>query len=441
VNRTDTISRILSVYCLALLAFWVVVPEIRRLIDWRLGAFHASQALALIPLLAMGVFALATAFRGLADASRKLLFLAWIWIGAFTYACAVGLLVGRGGSAAYDFLQFVAPMFVALWLSASAEPRSRIFRRLSAVVLAMAVGVSAYGLVQFAALPPWDVYWMQHVTTVTHMASIGKPHPFEVRVFSVLNSPEPCGAFLAVAIALNLYRLSEKHFLPLAGLVLSVITLALTLVRSAWIGLIVAIAIYVIFCSKPARAISAVLGCSLLLAGFFTFASPWLAEQAGQDSFAQRVQTFANLENDTSAEQRTQSTEELISDAVAYPIGEGLGLIGTAAQLTSFTQSINSIDGGLQARLVEMGFAGFLGYVATVLLAFAFVLSRWWEARRCGDHTGKEAMSALLAAQAALIILDFSIDSHVSLSGVLFWLTVGIALARRARPDQPVRSS
>ena len=282
-NRSNTTSRVLSAYSVALLIFWVVVPELRRLIDWRLG-FHASQALALAPLLAMGVFAFATTFRGRLDVSRKMLVLAWIWLGAFAYAFAVGWLVGRGASAVYDFVQFFAPMFIAFWLAAGAEPPSRAFRRLSTVVLAIAVGVSAYGLLQFVALPPWDAYWMQQVISVTHMASIGKPHSFEVRVFSVLNSPEPCGAFLAVAIALNLYRLTEKRILPLAGLVLCVITLALTLVRSAWIGLIVAIAVYAISSSRPARAVSAVIVCCIVLASLFAFVSPWIAEQAGQDA-------------------------------------------------------------------------------------------------------------------------------------------------------------
>jgi putative inorganic carbon (hco3(-)) transporter len=434
-ERTETTSRTLSVFCVALLVFWVVVPELRRLLDWRFG-FHASQALVLVPLLSMGVFAFATTFRGTLDVSRKMLVLAWIWLGAFGYAFAVGWLVGRGNSAVYDFLQFFAPMFIALWLARGDESPSRAFTRLSTVILVIAVGVSAYGLWQFVALPPWDAYWMQQVVSVMHMASIGKAQPFEVRVFSVLNSPEPCGAFLALAVALNLYRLTEKRILPLAALLSCVIALALTLVRSAWIGLFVAIVVYAIFSARPGRAVTAILACAALVVGFFAFASPWIAEQAGRDIIGQRVQTFANLQNDSSAQQRSATTEELVSAAIAYPIGEGLGMMGTATQLSSLTQATNAIggDGGLQARLVEMGFTGFVGYVAVVLLAFAFVLQRWWEARRSGDHRESEIMSVLLAVQASLIVLDLSVDSHVNLTGALFWLTVGIALSPGAVP-------
>lgn len=435
VVRPVTTTRAAWVYCIALLAFWVFDSEVRRVLDWRSG-FHASQVLGVVPLLAIGAFAVATTFRGRLDVSRRMLVLAWIWLGAFSYAFAVGWLIGRGASALYDFLQFVAPMFIAIWLAASKETTERAFRRIAAVMLALAVAVSAYGLVQFVLLPPWDASWMRSVMTVGAMASIGRPHPFEVRVFSVLNSPEPCGAFLALAIAFNLYRLNERRLIPLAGMGLCIVALALTLVRSAWIAVIVALVVYVAFSPRPRRALGAGFATAVAVAAFLAFVSPWIAERAGRDVVAQRVQTFANLGSDSSARARIASTEDLLDAAVAYPIGEGLGMIGTASQLSSVTQSVNSIDGGLQARLVEMGFAGFLGYVAALLCACAFVAGRWQRARRAGDRTECEIMSVLLAVQAALIALDVSVDSHVNLTGALFWLTVGIALAPR-RPDSP----
>lgn len=436
VHRVTT-ARAAWAYCIALLVFWVFDSEMRRLLDWH-GGFHASQVLSVVPLVALGAFAFATTYRGRLDVSSRMLALAWIWLGAFSYALAVGWLIGRGASAVYDFVQFVAPMFIAIWLAAGKETTEQAFRRIAAVILAIAVAVSAYGLVQFVLMPPWDASWMRGAMSIAGMTSIGRPHPFEVRVFSVLNSPEPCGAFLAAAIAFNLYRLNEKRLLPLAGMGLCVITLALTLVRSAWIASIVALVVYVAFSPRPRRALGAGFAVAVLVAGFFAFVSPWVAERAGHDVVAQRVQTFANLGGDSSARARIASTEDLLNAAVAYPIGEGLGMIGTAAQLSSVTQSVNSVDGGLQARLVEMGFAGFLGYVAALFCACVFVAARWQRARRSGDRTECEIMSVLLAVQAALIALDVSVDSHVNLTGALFWLTVGIALSPRgadARPD------
>ena len=81
---------------------------------------------------------------------------------------------------------------------------------------------------------------------------------------------------------------------------------------------------------------------------------------------------------------------------------------------------------------------GFIGYIATLLLALTFVLARWRQARRSGNHTECAAFAALLAVQMMLIVLDFSIDSHTGLLGVLFWLTVGISLSRQNAPAKEV---
>ncbi len=436
-NHTNLKSRAMWWYCSAILVFWVVYPEIRRLLDWRAG-FHASQILDIVPLLGMAVFALALTFRGPIVVSPRIVLLSWIWIGSFVYAGVIGLLLGHGSSSLYDFLQFVAPVVIALWLASSTHAFAHAFERLSTLILWIAVAVSIYGIFQFAALPPWDAAWVRDVATIRHMVTNGGSQPFEVRVFSVLNSAGPCASFLAVAIALNLYRLKDKQVVPLVGMALCVVTLMLTLERSAWISLAVAIAVYLLFSPNAWRTASVGLACGISVAAFFWLTSPWVTSHTGQNSIAERFGTFSQLDRDSSLNARVASTTDLLSDGITYPMGEGLGIIGAAAQLTSFTESINAIDGGLQARFAEMGFAGFIGYIATLLLALTFVLARWRQARRSGNHTECAAFAALLAVQMMLIVLDFSIDSHTGLLGALFWLTVGISLSRQNAPAKEV---
>ncbi len=415
-------------YCGAVLVLWVVVPELRRLLDWRTG-FHQSQLLTIAPLLGMAVFAFAATFRGQIAGSSPLIALSWIWIGSFVYAGAIGVLSGHGPSSLYDFLQFVAPMFIALWLSSSRSASEHAFRRLAALMFWIAVGVSIYGIIQFIVLPPWDAAWLRQVAIVQHMVTNGGAQPFSVRVFSVLNSAGTCASFLAVAIAFNLHRLKEGRIVTLAGMALCMITLLLTLERSAWVSLAVAIAIYSLFSPKALRTLSVGLAC---LAGLFVLlwaASPWLTVHAGKNNIVERLQTFGHLNQDISINARVASTADLLNDAISYPMGEGLGIIGPATQLTSFTGSINAIDGGLQARFAEMGFVGFSGYIITVLLAFCFGIQRWWDARLSGEHTQSDYLAVLLAVQAMLIVQDFSIDSHLGLLGALFWLSVGISMS------------
>jgi putative inorganic carbon (hco3(-)) transporter len=423
-KRGDVGPRLMWWYCIALLAFWVTVPEIRRLLEWHAG-FRAFQFLSILPPLGMVVFALALALAHRPATSRPTLVLTWMWVSSFVYAGVIGSLSGHLLLSLNDLLQFIAPMFAALWLIANAECISRK-TYLSSALLVIAAGVSIYGIIQFIALPSWDANWMREVD----MVSTGRPEPFAFRVFSVLNSPEPCAAFLAVAMAFNLYRLNYKSVLPLLGLFLCSIALILTLVRSAWIALGVAFCVYLLFSSKPWRAASlSIAYCAIMTAVFFVM-SPWLMEQTGQDSVANRFQTFTSLANDSSADARIALTASLLDDAMTYPTGQGLGIFGTGTQLTSLTGSISTVDGGLQERFFEMGFAGFAGYIATLALAFMFTIGRWIEAKRSGNDEDRSILAAVLAVQAALIILDFSIDSHSGLPGVLFWLAVGIALSQ-----------
>ena len=426
--RLDTSSRALWWYAGALLCFWTAVPEIRRLLEWR-GEFQSFEVLSAVPLLATFPFAIWMLTR-VPTLSRGLIYLLWIWLGSFFYAGVVGWLLGNGRSDIYDFLQFVTPAFLAAWVC-SQSPIARTYRRLSTILLAIAVGVSIYGIVQYVALPAWDAVWMQRALRMQGLISEGVASPFQVRVFSVLSSSAPCATFLAVALAFNFYRLQENRLLPLAGMSLCVVTLTLTLVRSAWVALLVGVFVYFLCSRRPIRAVAIIVSLILVVCVFFTAISPWLATRTGRDVISQRVQTFWDLQGDTSVNQRTASSAELLAEAIDQPAGQGLGVIGTAARLTSFTQNVNSVDGGLQARLVEMGLMGFIGYVTVILLAVALTVRRWWYARRCGANGESDMLAALIAVQAALIAMDLSLDAHVNLIGALFWITVGLTLTPR----------
>ena len=86
-----------------------------------------------------------------------------------------------------------------------------------------------YGIYQFFFLAPWDAFWMR----VVQMDSIGRPAPFEVRIFGTLNSPGPYADMLAASL---LVALGASGRLPwLAGMP-AVVALLLSLVRAAWVG-------------------------------------------------------------------------------------------------------------------------------------------------------------------------------------------------------------
>ena len=427
------------IYCIALVCLWVVDPAIRRLLDWRVG-FHASQILGIVPVLGVAALLFAAATHSRTAVSRPILLLAWIWTSSFAYAGVLGMLQGHGWSSIYDLLQFLAPMFVALWLACDTFDLVGRFQQFAGAMLCLGVMVSVYGLVQFLALPPWDATWIRQVATVNHMVTNGGAQSLDVRVFSVLNSASVCASFLAVVIVLNLHTLKGPKLATLAGLFLCIATLVLTLERSAWVSLVIATVVYVLLSPNAGRTIAVGITCCIGVVALFLVASPWLMNHSGENKVFARMLTFASLEKDASIHARVGSTYSLLGEAVEHPLGEGLGIIGPASQLTSFTGAINAVDGGFQARFAEMGFAGFAGYVACMLLAMFFVFQRWRWSSRSGLNAESDALAALLAVQVMLMVLDLSIDSHLGLLGVLFWATIGIALAeRKARKPELAR--
>src|SRR4030081_1469123 len=70
------------------------------------------------------------------------------------------------------------------------------YARVTKVLFGLTTILSVYGIIQYVFLPPWDAFWLQNVSAQGSL-SFGKPFPFQVRVFSMLNSPGPFGSFMA----------------------------------------------------------------------------------------------------------------------------------------------------------------------------------------------------------------------------------------------------
>lgn len=66
--------------------------------------------------------------------------------------------------------------------------------------------VGLYGIVQFYFLPSWDSAWMKS----SGMDSIGVPHPLQVRVFGMSESPGPYAAFVGLAVVIALARATSS---------------------------------------------------------------------------------------------------------------------------------------------------------------------------------------------------------------------------------------
>jgi len=415
-------------YLTAVLVLWVVTPEIRRLIDWQMG-YGSISALSALPLATLLVPGFALFAGGWFRVPLPLLGLAWLWIAGLAYGLAVGLASDLGPAALYAFAQFGLPALLGLWLVSWSAPAARVHDRLAALLLGIATLVSLYGIYQYVALPPWDSEWMINSGMG---APIGKPEPFGLRVFSVLNSPAPCAGFLVLTLLFNLPRLQTgRPGLLLQGS-LCLAALSLTFVRSAWIGLIAGLVLYLLLSPgrmrllKPGLALAGVVG---LLA----FAVPALM---GGDLVSQqvqaRVESLGNLPNDISFNERRVLLEQQIARFGLQPQGNGLGSTGTATKLNRPLNEwqVLHVDNGYLARLIEMGLPGVLCYLATLAGGLLLVMDRW-RTRRGGEAA---LTAAVAASQVALLLLDIAGDSHSALLGLFFWLGLGLVELPESSP-------
>jgi putative inorganic carbon (HCO3(-)) transporter len=416
-----------GIYAVALA--WVLMPAIRRLFDWRAGGFTSLSVLSLVPLLALIPALVALTYGGrLQYVDRRLLICAWVWTGGFTYSLIVAFANGvNPAGAVYAYLQFMLPMAFGLWVASLKTPRAELYDRTAGFLLALSMPICLYAAYQFIAPPPWDVSWMRAVNVL----SIGHPFPYQLRPFSTLNGPGILADFLDVTIALNLPRLlTARSPLRLLQFSLCVGTLALTMVRTGWLGFAVAILTYILLTPNRTRNLMAFAGvaavCSLLILNFPTLLGD---AKAGSD-VANRFASLTQLDNDYSFMDRQRYFGGLLDEALQEPLGTGLGVVGTAAKLGDAGQA-KDFDNGFIARLTEMGYFGAACYLVAVAAIFALAMARWRTYRLGGASAAPAIAVSVVSIQAMLFAMDLSADHHNALAGIAFWLSAAFLAERR----------
>jgi hypothetical protein len=167
--------------------------------------------------------------------------------GCVAYATALSLFQGDWMNAASGSLKWFAPLIYAAILSESGERDELVQAAASAFVIILPI-IGLFGIYQYINLPSWDRYWMQFAPIM----SVGQPLPYEVRTFSTMNSPASFASFTAAGLLLVWFLRSGWYsWLCSAPAVLS---LLLSLYRTAWLSLGVGVLFCLLFSSTRRRA-------------------------------------------------------------------------------------------------------------------------------------------------------------------------------------------
>jgi hypothetical protein len=269
---------------------------------------------------------------------------------------------------------------------------------------ALIVGV--YGIVQFYVVPGWDAFWMENAP----MGSIGAPEPFEVRVFSTLNSPGPLAVFLAAAV---LFLTDSRHRLRLVAQIAGYVCLGLSMVRSAWLGC--ALGLLVILAVGRARAkTTALLAIGVVVVGVLQISGPV------QMAIADRIDESREGRQDDSFLARKALYDDMVPTLFTNVVGQGLGASGVASRLSPKGGGLENVDSGVIEFAYSLGLPG-------ALLTFGALALGGLELTRAGLR--RDVVSAgLVAASASILAQMPGGNTLTGIGGVTFFLLWALAL-------------
>lgn len=388
--RTPTLYISFMFWC------WILIPLIRRISDYY-SVFTNPSPMLLTPYL-VSLVSIITLLRYIPQ-SRNYKGLPFVI--AFLGIC-YGILVGFINRKPYivlrESMDWIIPIslgyhFVINW---KLYPQYRQIIQKTFIWAVFLMGI--YGIVQFLAIPDWDRLW---VIESDMISAAGSPDESGgTRVWSTMQSGEPFSAFMAAAL---LVLMTSKSYFSLPASIPGYISFLLTLVRSGWLGwlggfLLLASSLKVKF---QLRLI-------LLFGVLLLFILPVATSDVFGDKIVKRIDTLANVQDDSSAAGRQEVFQESIGGALLNVSGDGIGG-GTR-------------DNIILAVLFDLGWIGSVPYIG----ALSFLMHQVFTQKRSSDDLFIPTCQAVVVTTLVRLPVNGSL---MGLSGILLWGFLGLVIA------------
>ncbi len=308
--------------------------------------------------------------------------------------------------------------FVVVWSIASKS--SLLERYWTHAVLTPATIVVLFGVLQQTVL---DKNFLSHFgysgQTVPAFQNIDSKSNY-VRIQSFLRGANPLGAYLVFVLTFLVdYWYSIKRNRLIIGVVGfgAVYVLFNTFSRSAWVGALVSLIIWVLLSGKPTKIIKNTLLLAfgvMLIAAMTVFA--FRNNDYIQNTFFHTDETSQSAESSNAA--RTNAIAKGFKDVLNHPLGQGLGSAGPASAR------------GANPKIAENYYiqvAQETGVFGLVIFIFIFILV----GKDLYKKRDQDLARLLLASLAGLVFINFVshawMDDTISL---LWWGLAGIVVAQ-----------
>ncbi|HUA98556.1 MAG TPA: O-antigen ligase family protein [Terracidiphilus sp.] len=386
---------------------WFVTPFLDRMADYQAG-WTLENPVELAPYFAAAIAGLTLLMRLHDLGGRRTL----PFICAFV-AILYGLILGFVYIPLFNVLRaalnWFVPVIFGLFLYKNRSLYSQFCRAIEKAFLYGVLVTGIYGIYQFFNLPAWDRMWMLNV----QMNSFGAVEAMKIRVFSTMNAP----AIFAAVMACGLLLLANlKGRLRLLSAACGFLALILTLSRASWITLVVGF-VYLMFrmgMRERMRLVSAAFVCGLFLLGLAQL-------PAIKDMVSQRVDTFADPNQDVSFSARIQGHEKAFGEISRQPFGEGLGSTDTFHN----TEGDDDIIGPHDSTLLEILYS--LGWIGSSIYALGLVLLGIRIMRNVRGDPFLTSSKAILVGLFAQCLLNSIL---IGILGFMVWIFASMCLAR-----------
>ncbi|MDF3839484.1 O-antigen ligase family protein [Cupriavidus basilensis] len=395
-------------YLSYLLWLFFLTPEVRRIADFINGSYSPFSPIQTAPLIVAMLSGLTLLTHVRVLATRRAFPTVLILL-ALCYGLAIGIMRNGPLSALYSFVGWTMPILVGFHVLATWRSYPGYARSLVVTFTWGLIVTGVYAFIQFALVPPWDVFWMLHAG----MGSLGEPIPYAIRVSSTMNSAGPFAVMLMGGL---LFMLAGRGKLVWLAALIGLVALLLTVVRSCWGGLLVG-AIYALACIERKLRIRVLLGALLVAA----LAVPVFALQEFSGTVLTSMQSVADLQNDHSFQTRAEFYGNFLSVALNDISGQGFGSVGLATKLDSSTSQLGRY-GVFDSGLMEVPFV--LGWPGTLMYATGLLWLLGRAVRRGLTQKSNRVISAGVGVAIALLAMMVFDNSLNGFGGLLFQLGV-----------------
>jgi hypothetical protein len=379
--------------------WWVffLTPFIRRVSDFRSGFTEPSPIL-LAPLL-VTMITILTLYRNLPKAHKQggLPFVISA-IGVF-YGFLIGLINGLPVPAIISLMSWVSPILFGFHLLVNWRDYPSYRENIQRTFLWGVLVTASYGVYQYLVAPEWDRFWLIQTKLYT---SMGKPEPLGLRVWSTMNSPLH---FATVMIPGTILLFINKTVLRFPGLAIGILSLLLTLVRTAWGGWMVSLVALLGFLKGVVqiRLISLLIVIAILVVPLSTI-------EPFSQVIQSRVTSLTNVKDDQSAKDRAGLYSIMIDDALNEYIGKGNG-------------TLTPIDSGLIEMILTLGWLGSIPYISGMFL----LLYSLFQGSK--SSTADSFASATRAIALGFLPMLAGSNVIVGIAGMVFWGFLGLGMA------------